>query len=159
MKNILLALIFSLVPASVFADSWIYGGVATGQSDYGGVSTLSYSVHAGTGILPLIGVEAGYANHGKFKLIDSDMEISSVYFALKPSLNIGPLEIYAKGGIHSWSLSSINLVNGYNIMYGFGAEYAVYGLFSLGANYMSYQLDKGKEDVSTFSFTASFHFL
>jgi len=41
------------------ADSWIYGGASVGQSDYKGETDTSYSVHVGTGILPIIGIEAG----------------------------------------------------------------------------------------------------
>lgn len=60
MKKTLLALALIGASATASADSWIYGGANVGQSDFGSEDATSYGVHVGTGILPLIGLEAGY---------------------------------------------------------------------------------------------------
>ena len=60
MKKTLLALALIGASATASADSWIYGGASVGQADLANDSSTSYNVHVGTGILPLIGLEAGY---------------------------------------------------------------------------------------------------
>ena len=162
MKKTLLALALIGASSTAMADSWVYGGASAGQSSLGSEDATSYNIHAGTGILPFIGLEAGYTDHGKFEFAAGDVKASSVYFAIKPSINFGPLQVYAKGGVHSWDLTGPNGTkfsddDGYDMMYGVGADYAVFGPISLGANYMTYVMDK--EDVNTFSLTASFNFL
>ncbi|PSD41881.1 outer membrane beta-barrel protein, partial [Vibrio sp. V02_P2A34T13] len=103
MKKTLIALALISTSSMAFADSWIYGGASVGQSDLNGKSGTSYNIHAGTGILPLIGLEAGYTDHGKFEVTaTNEIAASSVYFAVKPSIDFGPLHVYAKGGLHSW---------------------------------------------------------
>lgn len=161
MKKTLLALALIGASTTAMADSWVYGGASVGSSSLGSEDATSYNIHAGTGILPFIGVEAGYTDHGKFEFTGGDVKASSVYFALKPSLNFGPLQVYAKGGVHSWDMtgngSEFSNDDDYDLMYGVGADYAVFGPISLGANYMNYVV--GKEDIGTFSLTASFNFL
>lgn len=160
MKKTLLAIALIGASTTAFADSWIYGGATVGQSDFKGKTGTSYNVHAGTGILPFIGVEAGYTKHGDFDFgTGNDQTASSVYFALKPSIDFGPLHVYAKGGLHSWDLdqNGTKIDDGVDIMYGVGAEYFIMGPFSVGASYNSYTLDN--EDINSFSLNATFHFL
>lgn len=163
MKKTLLALALIGASATASADSWIYGSASVGQADLGNESATSYNVHVGTGILPLIGLEAGYQNFGDFDNITygnftGDLDGSSIYFAAKPSIDFGPLHVYAKGGIHSYELKG----NGFkedevDMMYGVGAEYFFMGPISVGASYNVFSLKE--DDVKNFSLNATFHFL
>ncbi|AUI86063.1 hypothetical protein BS333_06510 [Vibrio azureus] len=159
MKKILLATALLSASSMVMADSWIYGGASVGQADYKGETDTSYSVHVGTGILPIIGVEAGVTQHGKFKVSGHETRLKSYYAALKPSIDFGPLHVYAKGGLHQWDkdVSGAKNDDDLDIMYGVGAEYFIYGPVSVGASYMNYTIDK--DNVDTFSLNATIHFL
>jgi len=166
MKKTLLALALIGASASASADSWIYGSASVGQADLGNESSTSYNVHVGTGILPFIGLEAGYQNFGDFDNVrygnqTLDLEGSAVYFAAKPSIDFGPLHVYAKAGIHSYELTGRNGSNfnedEIDMMYGVGAEYFVMGPISLGASYNVFSMKE--EDVKNFSLNATFHFL
>ncbi|WP_070965464.1 porin family protein [Vibrio sonorensis] len=166
MKKTLLALALMGVSATAAADSWIYGGVSVGQADLGGETATSMNIHAGTGILPFIGLEAGYQNHGDFDNVNYgvfqsiDLEASSVYFAVKPSLDLGPLHLYGKAGLHSYDLKGQNnsfLEDEIDTMYGIGAEYSIMGPFTVGASYSVFSMKE--EDIKNFSLNATFHFL
>ncbi|MDR9826564.1 outer membrane beta-barrel protein [Vibrio sp. FNV 38] len=157
MKKALLALVLMGASATAAADSWIYGGASVGQSDLKGSTDTAFSVHAGTGILPFIGIELGYANHGSFEVSQEKFDVESIYFAAKPSINFGPLQVYGKAGAHSWSASGDYKKDSYDIMYGVGADYQVFGPLSVGAEYMVYSINKG--DVGTFAVTAALNFL
>ena len=159
MKKTLLAVALISASSAAMADSWIYGGASVGQSDYKGETDTAYSVHVGTGILPIIGIEAGVTQHGEFDINGYDTKLTSYYAALKPSIDFGPLHIYAKGGIHQWDkeVKGGSDDDDVDLMYGVGAEYFIFGPLSVGASYMNYTV--GKDDVDTFSVNASLHFL
>lgn len=159
MKKTLLAIALIGASTAALADSWIYGGATVGQSSYKGEDGSSYNIHVGTGILPIIGVEAGYTNHGDFDIGADEVSLSSMYLALKPSIDFGPLHVYAKGGLQSWDkeVNGSKVDDGVDIMYGVGAEYFFMGPFSVGASYNNYTIDD--EDVDSFSLNATFHFL
>lgn len=159
MKKALLAVALLGASSAAMADSWVYGGATVGQSDYKGETDTSYSVHAGTGILPIIGIEAGVTQHGEFNIDGQDIKLKSYYAALKPSIDFGPLHIYAKGGFHQWdgTVEGGTDDDGLDIMYGVGAEYFVFGPVSIGASYMKYTAND--EDIGSFSLNASLHFL
>lgn len=160
MKKTLLALALLGASTTAMADSWIYGGASVGQSDFEGKDSTAYSLHVGTGILPFIGLEAGYVNHGDFDLgANQELSASSLYFGIKPSIDFGPLHVYAKGGIHSWDkeINGGKIDDGFDVMYGVGAEYFIMGPLSIGASYMNYTM--GNTDVGTLSFNATLHFL
>jgi len=164
MKKTLLALALIGASATASADSWIYGSASVGQADLGNESSTSYNVHVGTGILPFIGLEAGYQNFGDFDNVTygsrtfSNLEGSAVYFAAKPSIDFGPLHVYAKAGLHSYELSGDSFKEDeIDMMYGVGAEYFVMGPISLGASYNVFSMKE--EDVKNFSLNATFHFL
>ncbi|KJY84859.1 membrane protein [Vibrio galatheae] len=163
MKKTLLALALIGASATASADSWIYGSASVGQADLGGDSSTSYNAHVGTGILPIIGLEAGYQNFGDFDNITygnytGQLEGSAVYFAVKPSLDFGPLHVYAKGGLHSYELTGSNFKEDeIDMMYGVGVEYFVAGPLSLGASYNVFNMKE--DDVKNLSFNATLHFL
>ncbi|MCG9577612.1 porin family protein [Vibrio tubiashii] len=162
MKKTLLALALIGASATASADSWIYGGASVGQADLANDSSTSYNVHVGTGILPLIGLEAGYQNFGEFDNIkygsfEGKLEGSGVYFAAKPSIDFGPLHVYAKAGLHSYELTGTNFKEDeIDMMYGIGAEYFVMGPISMGASYSVFNMKE--KDVKNFSLNATFHF-
>ncbi|WPC72603.1 porin family protein [Vibrio porteresiae] len=158
MKKTLLALALIGASSTAFADSWIYGGASVGNVDLEGNSGTAYNVHVGTGLLPIIGVEAGY---NKFQDIDhmGDTKIDDTYVALKPSINFGPLQVYGKAGLHRWDASYSNgdSDDGYDTMYGVGADYEVFGPVSIGANFMNYVIDG--DNAKTYSLTVSINLL
>lgn len=159
MKKTLLALALLGASASASADSWIYGGANVGTADLAGDSATSYGVHVGTGILPFIGLEAGYQNHGEFNYGNSaKVDGDSIYFAVKPSIDFGPLHVYARGGVHSYNLDGNNFSEDeVDFMYGVGAEYFVFGPISAGASYTVFNTKN--DEIKTLSLNASFHFL
>ncbi|MDA0126625.1 porin family protein [Vibrio sp. MarTm2] len=165
MKKTLLALALIGASATASADSWIYGSASVGQADVGGETASSYNVHVGTGILPFIGLEAGYQTFGEFTDArydgkDLDLEGSALYFAAKPSIDFGPLHVYAKAGLHSYKLEDSSAdfeEDEIDMMYGIGAEYFMAGPISIGASYNVFSLKE--DDVKNFSINATFHFL
>ncbi len=68
MKTKLSLLALALCSTSAMADSWLYAGGQIGQSDIDSENDTTYGIHVGTGILPLIGIEVGYFNHGQVDL-------------------------------------------------------------------------------------------
>ena len=162
MNKTLLALALLGATSIASADSWIYGGLSVGKSDLDGLDDTAYSLHVGTGILPFIGIEGGYTHHGKFSDHGNDVSVKSFYGAIKPSINFGELQIYAKGGLHSWSLDAdagakFKDDDGYDLMWSVGADYEVFGPFALGANYSNYVIDG--DHVGSYNLTAALHFL
>ncbi|UUM31575.1 porin family protein [Vibrio japonicus] len=165
MKKTLLALALVGASATASADSWIYGSASVGQADFSGETASSYNVHVGTGILPFIGLEAGYQSFGEFDGVNYknqklNLDGSTFYAAAKPSIDFGPLHIYAKAGLHSYKLEDSSAgfkEDDIDTMYGVGAEYFIMGPISLGASYNVFTMDD--EDVENFSVNASFHFL
>jgi opacity protein-like surface antigen len=84
----------------------------------------------------------------------------NVYFAAKPSIDFGPLHVYAKAGLHSYKLEDSSAgfeEDEIDMMYGIGAEYFMAGPISIGASYNVFSLKE--DDVKNFSINATFHFL
>jgi opacity protein-like surface antigen len=159
MKKTLLALVLAGTSTFAVADAWIYGGANIGQASFDSDSATTTGLHIGTGILPIIGIEAGYQNHGSAGFTDFDVDSSSsVYLAIKPSIDFGPLHVYGRLGAHSYDLSAetaINSDDGYDLMYGVGAEYFVFDMVSIGAGYQNYVM--GKQNIDSFTLNATVH--
>lgn len=155
MKKILLALALTGVATTASADSWLYAGANVGQSDLDGENATAAGFHVGTGILPIIGLEAGYNNHGKI----NNWDMSSYYFAVKPSIDLGPLHVYGKAGVHSYKSTNSAAPNqdGTDAMYGVGVEYFMFDMLSVGGSYQNFKTDAG--DIGSFNLTATVHFL
>ncbi|MGO2508208.1 MAG: outer membrane beta-barrel protein [Vibrio hibernica] len=164
MKRTLLALALATVATSASADSWLYAGANYGVADYTENGTDSHSVYGlnvGTGILPFIGVEAGYWDLGS----SHGSDLTALYLGIKPSINVGPLEFYGKLGANKYDVTSGSTKesdDGYDVMYGAGVEYTVFdslpgGSLSLGLAYNSFGFDKFK--ANTYTVSATFHFL
>ncbi|MFA0088036.1 outer membrane beta-barrel protein [Vibrio sp. 10N.261.51.F12] len=172
MKKTLLALALIGASTSAFADAWLYGGVSAGRADYNDNNDTPMGFHVGTGILPIIGVEGGYWKHGNFDMTNRDTgasgyaELGSWYAALKPSIDLGPVQLYAKGGLHYFNadyksgLSSQGSESGTDFMYGLGADYFVTDMLSIGASWQRFNGIKtvaGGQDLDSFTINATLH--
>ncbi|GAL25468.1 hypothetical protein JCM19239_3742 [Vibrio variabilis] len=171
MKKTLLALALVGASTSAFADAWLYGGVSAGRAEYNGNSDTPMGFHVGTGILPIIGIEGGYWKHGNYDMTDVTngasgyAELGSWYAALKPSIDIGPIQLYAKGGLHYYNADYKGSLNGSDsgtdIMYGVGAEYFVTDMLSIGASWQRFNGVKttfsGDKDLDSFTINATLH--
>lgn len=158
MKKTLLALALTSIAGTVSADSLIYGGAMIGQSDYDGETATSAEIHVGTGLLPFIGIEGGYIDHGKFDIGANELTANSIYAAIRPSIDFGPLHVYGRMGLHSWDSEYGSIKDdGVDPMYGVGVEYFLLGPVAIGAAYHVYKLED--EDITNLSLTATFHFL
>lgn len=154
MKKTLLALALASVSVTATADSLIYGGVQAGSADYAGDSSTVYGAHIGTGILPFIGLEMGAWNLGSY---DVAGDVSSVNFAVKPSIELGPLHVYGKAGLHSWEEKGAFKDDGVDPFFGLGVEYNIFPMFTLGAGYNNFTV--GNENIDFASVNLTVHFL
>ncbi|NOH80525.1 porin family protein [Vibrio sp. RE86] len=174
MKKTLILISLATFAGGASADSWLYGGIQAGQSNFASEKGTAFGIHAGTGILPIFGLEAGYFNHGSIDLTlsgDSNQkgsaDASSFYFATKPSIDFGPFHIYAKGGINSYKVSysgaldSISDDTGVGVMYGVGAEYSILPGITVGASYQSFglKIEDSSDRVNSMTLNATLHFL
>ncbi|MDF5485001.1 outer membrane beta-barrel protein, partial [Vibrio parahaemolyticus] len=94
-------------------------------------------------------------------------DFDSFYLAAKPSIDFGPLHVYAKGGINAFNvdydggLRNLDKDDGVSYMYGVGAEYFLLDNVSVGASYQAFGVDiEGDSDtVSSVTGNITFHFL
>lgn len=140
------------------ADSWFYGGASAGVSEYKHENALAHTFYLGTNIIPWIGIEGGYADFGRYKLEGGHVELDSVYGAIKPHVDFGPLELYAKGGVQSWVREGFDDTrieddDDLDSFWGIGANYSFMGPISLGLEYSNYKI--GNDSVSMLNATAS----
>ncbi|MDD9197337.1 outer membrane beta-barrel protein [Aliivibrio sp. S3MY1] len=151
MKKTLLALALASVSVTAAADSLIYGGLQAGSADFAGDSSTVYGAHIGTGILPFIGLEMGAWNLGSYHNVD----VTSVNFAVKPSIDFGPLHVYGKAGLHSWDMSG-GYNDGVDPFFGLGVEYSILPMFTLGAGYNNFTIDNHDIDFASVNLTVHF---
>ncbi|MBL4830307.1 MAG: porin family protein [Aliivibrio sp.] len=165
MKKTLLALALMSVATTAAADSLVYGGVQVGSAEYDIASKTEdstvYGAHIGTGILPFIGIEGGIWNLGSYSVGAQEVDVTSVYAALKPSIDFGPLHVYGKAGIHRWAADYKGFTKSsdddFDAYYGAGIEYSVIPMLTLGLGYNNFAV--GDENVDFFSLNATIHFL
>ncbi len=160
MNRILLSLICFLAPLTAFADSWIYGGASIGTSTLEEENSISHSFYVGSGIMPWVGIEGGYTEHGKFDLYGGEIVAESLYGALKPNLNFGPFQLYAKIGVHSWLYSGESNVtvqddDGLDMMWGIGADVSLASPIALGVEYVTYVV--ADKELSSVNATATLY--
>ncbi|USD66459.1 porin family protein [Vibrio sp. SCSIO 43136] len=157
MKKTALAVALGLFATTASADAFFYAGANVGQGTIDSDKSTVYGFHVGTGILPFIGVEAGY------QTLSKTPDATTIYLAAKPSVDLGPIQVYAKAGIHSWSADVTSSIDDKDtdLMFGFGAEYYLIDNLSVGASWMQYQMggDYIKDNSDQVSLTATFHFL
>lgn len=160
MKKILLGIALVSASTSAFADALLYGGASAGNAHYKGADGIAYNINIGTGILPFVGIEGGLTKFDSLDTAPGDKtEATTGYLAVKPSIDIGPLQIWAKGGLHAWDekVNDAKVDDGVDIMYGVGADYYAAGPITFGASYVNYVMDS--HDMGTLMVTASFHFM
>ncbi|PJC87996.1 hypothetical protein CSW98_02425 [Vibrio sp. HA2012] len=160
MKKTLLTLALAGFATTASADALLYGGANVGHSDLNGETGTSSTVYVGTGILPFLGIEAGYTNLGSFDTAAGvETKATTKFVAVRPSVDLGPLHIYGRAGLQAWETETTGEPDddGVDIMYGIGAEYFIMGPFSVGAGYEVYEMDN--DEVETFTLNATFHFL
>ncbi len=160
MKKILLGLLFLLPSLTVSADSWIYGGASIGSSTMKDQTSLAHSFYIGSGIMPWVGIEGGFTEHGKFDLYGGEISADSVYGALKPNLNFGPLQLYAKVGVHSWLYSGEEDVtvkddDGLDMMWAVGADFSLASPIAIGIEYVTYTV--ADTELSSVNATATLY--
>ena len=97
MRRTALALLLTGIAGTACADSWLYGGISAGASDLDSSSSQRYSIHAGTGILPFIGVEGGYTFHGSFEDQNTDLSAYS-FMASQANINWRPASVRKRWG-------------------------------------------------------------
>jgi len=159
-RRVFLLLAF-VMSSSAWADSLVYGGASVGSSDYNDDNSVAYSLYVGTGIIPWIGVEGGYVDHGKYDAVGGDIWAESAYGAIRPNVTFGPLQLYAKVGLNSWVLEgdsgvTIHDDDGVDEMWAVGADYALLGPMALGIEYSNYSM--GNKDVKSVNATVTFYF-
>ncbi len=164
MRKTLLALAILGSSTAAIADPLFYAGISAGRSDFEGNDKTNYGIYAGTGLLPLLDLEAGYVEQGKFAMTGGNVKISSLYAAVRPGIHVGNMHVYAKAGVHSWSSNTDRSVTDFkkndssvDVMYGVGVEFDVFGPFALGVNYTNYRINS--ENLGTYNATLSFNFL
>ncbi|OCH19064.1 hypothetical protein A6E05_01555 [Aliivibrio sp. 1S165] len=156
MKKTLLALALASVSVTAAADSWIYGGAQVGSADYRGESSTVYGAHIGTGILPFIGLEMGAWNLGSYDVAGQTTDVTSVNFAVKPSIDFGPLHVYGKAGMHSWEEKGAFKDDGVDPFFGLGIEYNIIPMFTIGAGYNNFTVDDKNIDFASVNLTVHF---
>ncbi|MPW35695.1 porin family protein [Vibrio sp. B1Z05] len=155
-----LAIALMGVSSMAAADSWFYAGGSVGQSSFKSDKTSTFGFHVGTGILPIIGVEAGYWKLGSFDVGPETYDFQSFYAGIKPSIDLGPVHLYGRLGAHRYDLSGkagAQDDDGYDLMYGVGVEYFVIDMISVGAGYQNFEVSGG--NVDSYTLNATFHFL
>lgn len=160
MKKTLLSLACILLPLTAQADSWIYGGASIGSSNLQEETSLAHSFYIGSGVMPWVGIEGGYTEHGKFDLYGGEITAESVYGALKPNLNFGPLQLYAKVGVHSWLYSGEKDVtvqddDGLDMMWAVGADFSLASPIAIGIEYVTYTV--ADAELSSVNATATLY--
>ncbi|GEM74522.1 outer membrane beta-barrel protein [Vibrio sagamiensis] len=170
MKGRISLLVLAVWSTPVFANSWLYAGGQLGQSRVENESDITYGLHVGTEIMPLIGLEFGYFKHGNmdfsFHGLSGNADLASFYAAVKPSINFGSLHLYAKGGINSYNIdykddiSYLYKDDGISYMFGLGLEYLISKSWSMGVGYQAFGLEMNTKSEALHSLTANmtFHF-
>ncbi|MGF1764591.1 outer membrane beta-barrel protein [Aliivibrio kagoshimensis] len=165
MKKTLLALALMSVATTAAADSLIYGGVQVGSAEYDFTTkkedSTVYGAHIGTGILPFIGVEGGFWNLGSYTVGAQEVDVTSVYAALKPSIDFGPFHVYGKAGVHRWAADykgfSKTSDDDFDAYYGVGVEYSLIPMLTLGVGYNNFSVDD--QNIDFIALSATIHFL
>lgn len=157
-KQIAFATLLAAMSMNANADALLYGTVTGGISDYGDDydNDTLIGVRVGTGILPLFDIEAGLVDFGDVDESGTTIEASTKYLAVKPTLTLPLLDIYARAGFHQWDLDAGSASDdGTDLMYGFGFDYFLSDYVSLGASYTRYEFEDGELDG--YELNATFH--
>ncbi|UJF17464.1 porin family protein [Vibrio sp. SS-MA-C1-2] len=151
-------------------DPLVYVGGSFGttefdQTGWGSDDWSSYGAYVGTGILPVVDIEAGYQNFGNFSSYDSNSDAETLYLAARVGMSLGPIGVWGKAGVHSFSLNDVSISDqAQNIdeddtdfMYGIGANFYATDHVAVGVSYTIFELgDYSKVNVAAATVTFSF---
>lgn len=159
--------------ASLAADNGIYFGGSIGQAqikvdDIAGISAADFDADdtgfkliAGIRPLDWFGVEANYVNFGepedtvlgqRLKADGDGISAFAVGF-----LAVGPVDLFAKGGLISWDSDITNGDRGTDLAYGIGAQFRVWSI-SIRAEYEIFDAED-IDDLNMLSIGATWTFL
>lgn len=158
------ALMMATTSAYASSDSLLYAGATLGKTTYGdnaGDDTMM-GVRVGTGILPIVDIEAGYIKLGDVDVTGGGSAgIDTMYVVAKPTITLGIADVYAKVGMHKWKVDESGLKDdSTDFVYGLGADYYLSDRLSIGASYMIYKFDGDNikdSDASVVAINATFH--
>ena len=151
-KLLILTTLLAATSANVWAaDSILYAGVTGGTSNYEDDDDTLMGLRVGTGILPFIDIEAGIIDLGEVSDEGASLETSTKYIAVKPTLTLPLLDVYARAGLHQWEYDwsyggLTDSDDGTDPMYGVGVDYFISDYISLGASYTRYEIEDGEVD-------------
>lgn len=117
MKTVLRLLFASLLLASAAARADVYVGLGAYSTsvdeNVGGAniddSDIAPAFFVGWRPIELAGVEVGYYDFGKFEDKNASLEGSAVTLAGLLSMELGPVGIYAKGGVANFDFKASNV--------------------------------------------------
>lgn len=159
--------------SALAADNGIYFGGSIGQAqvkvdDIAGISTADFDaddtgfkIIAGIRPLDWFGVEANYVNFGepedtvlgqRLKADGDGISAFAVGF-----LAVGPVDLFAKGGLISWDSDISGGDGGTDLAYGIGAQFRVWSI-SIRAEYEVFDAED-IDDLNMLSIGATFTFL
>lgn len=177
MKKLLIAALVAGSSFNVIADTNAYIGLNAGQASLDGQKDVGVGAYVGANLLSFLGVEIGFQGHGKQEelwLPENDLvnikdvsQFDSFYFALKPQVMVGPVQLYAKLGRHAWSGETTLEIDGktehtyetesgHGYMYGVGADYFFSEGLSAGVLAQKYETKYGNVEHIGVNFTLHF---
>src|SRR5262245_21752891 len=172
-RSILLTVLLLASGAAAAADNGFYVGAAVGQAnvDINNISGISSADFKGDdtgykfiiGFRPLdwLGLEASYVNFGKPEDTVQGVKIKTegdgfTAFAVG-FLAIGPIDVYAKGGLITFDTQLASNDTGTDLAYGVGAQFRLGGL-SFRAEYELFDADD-VDDLNMVSVGVTYTFL
>lgn len=164
---ICLAVTSLAVPSAAIAgaDSGFYIGAGAGDAtikDSGfDESDSAYKILAGynIGFIPFVdfAVEGSYVDFGNPGTSTNNVEVTGLDAFGLAGLNFGPVGIFAKAGVMSWDLKTVNgsSDSGTDPAYGIGAKFSFLS-FAVRAEYEVFTFDKADAEMVSVSATFTF---
>lgn len=159
-------------PFSLNGFSQAVGGLSTGQF-YGtaslGIATydpdtdeasFAGGIRAGVEFSPFFAAELGYSDLGSIDVDDASLSTSTIVLAVKPTLPVGLLDVYARFGGHFWDaevkheLGGVIDNSGSDFLYGAGVDLNM-DRFRVGVGYTRYFLE-GDLEVGSYELNLTY---
>jgi hypothetical protein len=173
MRNaLLLTALLVCSSAAMAADNGIYVGGSLGRAnaeiDEGPLQIdgddTGFKVIAGIRPLDWLGIEANYVNFGEAEENNLEFDADGVSAFAVGFLAVGPVDVFAKGGLISWDGSvgirgsgDVFREDGTDIAYGVGAQFRFLSL-SVRAEYEIFDVDD-VDELNMLSVGVTFTFL
>jgi hypothetical protein len=172
-KALVLTALLGFGSSAFAADNGIYVGGSLGQAnveleeasiDIDGDDT-GFKAIAGIRPLDWLGIEANYVNFGEVEDDGLEIDADGISAFAVGFLAVGPIDLFAKGGLISWD-SSVGLdgvsgdifqEDGTDFAYGVGAQFRVWSL-SVRAEYEVFDVDD-VDELNMISVGLTFTFL